>query len=56
MEIKYLKGDWNARAGDVKDVESAAANVLIRLGKAEKYTKPQKKKQTYKTKDMKAEQ
>lgn len=48
MKIKYLKDAPLGKTGDVAEVPNMDANVLIRLGIAEKYTPPKqrKKKQT----------
>lgn len=44
MKVKYLKNDWNAVAGTVRDVRSDHAELLVAIGKAERYTEPKRKK------------
>ena len=37
MKIKYLKPAPNATTGDIKDINTAQAKILIQLGFAEEY-------------------
>lgn len=52
MKIKYLKEAPQAKAGDIRELENAVANVLILTGYAEAYTeekpKPKAKAKTTK--------
>lgn len=50
MKIKYLKDAPNANAGDVSEVVDNQAKVLIRLGIAEVYSEPKRKKASTKAK------
>lgn len=49
MKIKYLKDAPAGKKGDVAEVPETAANVLIKLGFAEKYKAPAKKAPKKKT-------
>lgn len=44
MKIKYLKNAPLAKKGDVAEVQTFQANILIRLGIAEEYKAPAKPK------------
>lgn len=42
MKIKYLKDTHDSKVGDVKEIQDAQANVLMKLGLAEVFTEPKK--------------
>lgn len=42
MKIKYLKNTHDSKVGDVKEIQDAQPNVLVKLGLAEIHTEPKK--------------
>lgn len=51
MKIKYLSNAPAGKKGDVKEVPDNQANVLIKLGLAEPYKAPVKRRKTKKETD-----